>query len=125
MPSTGSDTAGLITCERCEGCFGAWGRPLAFHSRKLSSLSRDEEARDKARSALELPLWTLGDDLDHVLSSAGTDRPALIDKLRLKADGKLTEEQVTRGRTWPRPHAALPALLTKHASFESPPNLFS
>ena len=144
----GSETACLITCERCEGCFGAWGRPFAFHSRLLSGLSREEEARDKvhmartsqlssaaallpsphrpcsrreftppsftnssrvtsshlapatrlpppqARTALELPLWTLGDDLDDVIALAGTDRAALVSKLKLKASGQLTAEQL-------------------------------
>ena len=56
---SGKDTAGLISCERSEACFGAWGRPFIFHARKLVGMGRDEEARDKARAALELPLWTL------------------------------------------------------------------
>ena len=43
----GAETSALVTCERTQVCFGAWGRPFAFHARMLSSLGRDEEARDK------------------------------------------------------------------------------
>lgn len=57
-------------------------------------MGRDEEARDKARAALELPLWTLGDDLDYAIQKASTDSETLVAKLRLKADGKLTQEQL-------------------------------
>ena len=92
--SRGSETAALVTCERVQACFGAWGRPFAFHARMLAGLGRDEEARDKARAALELPLWTLGDDLETILEMANTDRDALVSKLRLKADGQLTAEQL-------------------------------
>ena len=64
------------------------------HARMLAGLGRTEEARDKARAALELPLWTLGDDLEEMLALAGTEREALVARLRLKADGKLTPEQL-------------------------------
>lgn len=94
LPLAGSVTAALITCEKNEGTFGAWGRPFAFHARLLSSLDRSEEARDKARAALDLPLWTLGDDLETVLGLADMDRDALVAKLRTKAAGKLTSEQL-------------------------------
>ena len=90
----GSETAALITCERATNVFGAWGRPCAFHARMLASLGRDEEARDKARNALELPLWTLGDDLDEILAIAQTDREQLTARLQIKADGSLTPEQL-------------------------------
>ena len=90
----GSETAALVTCERTQGCFGAWGRPFAFHSRMLRSLSRDEEARDKARSGLELPLWTLGDDIDEILQIACMERGSLVAKLQEKADGKLSPEEL-------------------------------
>lgn len=94
----GSDTAALITCERSQNCFGAWGRPFAFHARILNGLGRDEEARDKARAALELPLWTLGDDVDEVLALACMERATLIANLKLKADGKLTPQQAAQSR---------------------------
>jgi len=90
----GAETSALVTCERAQACFGAWGRPFAFHARMLDGLDRDEEARDKARSALDLPLWTLGDDLGAMLALAQTDSEALVAKLRLKAAGKLTPEQL-------------------------------
>jgi hypothetical protein len=46
----GSETSALVTCERAEKVFAAWGRPLAVHSRMLNGLDRDEEARDKVRA---------------------------------------------------------------------------
>ena len=55
---SGSEEAALITCERNQRCFEQWGRPFAFHARLLRSLDRSEEARDVARHALSLPLWT-------------------------------------------------------------------
>lgn len=90
----GSETAALITCERAQGCFPAWGRPCSYHARLLASLGRAEEARDKAREALELPLWTLGDDLAEVLALAEVELPALVAKLNLKAAGELTPEML-------------------------------
>ena len=44
--------AALITCERNQACFAAWGRPFAFHALRLLDLEREEEARDLARQAL-------------------------------------------------------------------------
>ena len=51
--------AALIACERSSQLLGAWGHPQGFHARMLHSLGREEEARDVARAALSLPLWTL------------------------------------------------------------------
>jgi hypothetical protein len=90
----GSDTAALVTCERSQACFGAWGRPFAFHARMLHSLWRDEEARDKARAAFERPWWTLGDDPDEMLGFAKSNREEEVARLQLKAEGKLTTEQL-------------------------------
>lgn len=94
----GSDQAALITCERSQSCFGAWGRPCAFHARMLNDLGRDEEARDKARAALELPLWTLGDDLEAIVNIAQMAPEALVADLELKAEGKLTPQQIAKNR---------------------------
>jgi hypothetical protein len=63
------------------------------HARTDHECTRCAVSR-QARSALELPLWTLNDDLDEILSLAQKEREALVEKLRLKADGKLTLEQL-------------------------------
>ena len=89
----GSAQAALITCERSP-LFGAWGRPFAFHARMLAGLGRDEEARDLARQALSMPLWTLGDDLAEVCAIAQTTVEKLAATCRLRADGGLTPEQL-------------------------------
>lgn len=90
----GSEQAGLIACERAQQCFGAWGRPFAFHAQRLRELGRNEEARDLARQALEQPLWTLGAALDEVLALAESSREELLARVELKAAGKMTPEQL-------------------------------
>ena len=95
----GAETAALIACERAEGCFLAWGRPSAFHARMLVGLGRDEEARDKARAALDLPLWTLGAPLDEqILAWAQMPSKELLDKLHLKREGGLTARELQQRR---------------------------
>lgn len=53
-------SSALITCERANTLFPGWGSPHVFHANKLKEFGRDKEARDAARFALQLPLWTLG-----------------------------------------------------------------
>jgi len=86
--------AALITCERNQACFAAWGRPFAFHALRLLDLEREEEARDLARQALSMPLWTLSADLEEVLSIAQMSREELTAKLRLKESGQQTAEEL-------------------------------
>ena len=90
----GNDMAGLVTCERSQNVFGAWGRPAAFHARTLASIGNDEEARDQARTALELPLWTLGDDLEEVLKISQTERADLLSRLTDRAAGKPSAQEL-------------------------------
>lgn len=90
----GSAEAALITCERAQRAFQAWGHPYAYHARLLARLGRDEEARDLARHALGLPLWTLGDDLDAICELAQSSVPELAATLRMKAAGRLTEAEL-------------------------------
>ena len=47
---------------------------------------------------MELPLWTLGYDVDEVLALACMERETLISNLKLKADGKLTPQQAAQNR---------------------------
>lgn len=91
----GSEESALITCERTQRAFQAWGAPYAFHSRMLRRYSRGEEARDLARFAIGQPLWTLGgDDLVELCGLAKSSQTELASQLRDKADGKLSEEDL-------------------------------
>jgi len=87
----------LITCERNQACFKAWGRPFIFHSKILSKLGRMEESRDCARHALTLPLWTFGYDLSEVCSLAETDVETLTAQLERRAEGEMSPEQLREG----------------------------
>lgn len=83
--ASGSVESALITCERCQTLFKAWGRPFAFHARLLGTLDRNEEARDTARQALQMPLWTVDDDISAICAIACTTREDLVSELKLKA----------------------------------------
>jgi hypothetical protein len=65
----------LITCEKAAVSFPGWGRSRYFHSCVLQKLNRLQEARDVARAALQLPLWTLNYDVFQVGSVAGFHTP--------------------------------------------------
>lgn len=92
--AAGSEQAALITCEKNQACFGAWGRPFAFHSQTLRQLDRPEECRDLARHALTMPLWTLGAELSELCALAETSIEELAGTTRLRASGELTPEQL-------------------------------
>lgn len=95
--ASGSEQAALIACERSSQLLPVWGHPMGFHARMLQSLGREEEARDVARAALSLPLWTLSPmPLDEIISIAQSTPEELAATKRLKADGKLTEEELRK-----------------------------
>lgn len=77
----GNEISALVTCERAVNVFYSWGQPLVFHSRLLSKLGRDKEAKETALSALALPKWTLAtsqEDLHKITKTAGyTDSKVL------------------------------------------------
>ncbi len=50
----------LVTCERANTLFPGWASPHVYHARLLQRLGRAMEARDSARFALQMPLWTMG-----------------------------------------------------------------
>lgn len=54
------DSSALVTCERAAAAFVGWGAMHVYHSGVLTGMGRALEARDAARAALQLPLWTLG-----------------------------------------------------------------
>lgn len=90
----GDTQSALIACEASELRFGRWGRPYSFHAALLEESGRAEEARDVARQALALPLWTAGHDLEALATLACTTIDELVAKARLASEGKLTEEQL-------------------------------
>lgn len=56
----GDASSALVTCERAAAAFVGWGAMHVYHSGVLAGMRRPLEARDAARAALQLPLWTLG-----------------------------------------------------------------
>ena len=57
---SGNDVSALVTCERAVSIFYGWGHPLLWHANMLSGIpGRESEARDCARAALGMPVWTV------------------------------------------------------------------
>eukprot|EP00871_Galdieria_phlegrea_P003883 jgi/Galph1/4496/GphlegSOOS_G3167.1 len=73
--SKGNVQSALITCEKAAVSFPGWGRSRFFHALVLRRLGRIQEARDAARAALQLPLWTLKYDPVEVAHVAGFQEP--------------------------------------------------
>ncbi|GAB0497852.1 hypothetical protein MMPV_009189 [Pyropia vietnamensis] len=66
------NSSALVTCERAAGAFVGWGAMHVFHSGVLTGMGRPLEARDAARAALQLPLWTLGPEhMSTAVAAAG------------------------------------------------------
>ena len=123
----GSEQAGLIACERSQQCFSAWGRPFIFHANRLTELGRDEEARDLARQALEMPLWTLG-TLSHAirghLAKHAHTTALLLPRSDPPGDGNGSDGRLLHGRCPRRPsllqfpsRAHLPAQMRRSTRF--------
>jgi len=59
----GKPEEALITCSRASNLLSDWGQLHWLHSETLSKVGgRELEARDCARAALQMPLWSLGED---------------------------------------------------------------
>lgn len=56
----GDKASALVTCERAAVAFAGWAGMVAFHAGVLDGMGRSSEARDAARFALSMPLWTVG-----------------------------------------------------------------
>lgn len=58
--SNENEISALVTCERAVNLFYGWGHPVRFHAEILNRMvGRETEARDAARSAMGLPVWTI------------------------------------------------------------------
>jgi hypothetical protein len=69
-----NEISALVTCERAVSVFYGWAFPMRLHSRMLTRLGRDKEAKDTARAALAMPIWTLASsrkELEEITIDAG------------------------------------------------------
>lgn len=91
----GDAQSALVTCEASARAQGGWGRAHAFHAGMLRELGRATEARDAARFALQLPLWTLPEAgaLADMGAMAGYQDAASLGRIyrRLYEDGRAEE----------------------------------
>lgn len=94
----GDYQSALVCAERAGTAFPGWGRGHAFHARLLVRGERMLEARDAARFSLQLPLWTLYDNLDEISALAGYEDPSSLEKIfaRLASDERI--EEITQGK---------------------------
>ena len=93
----GADVSALVTCERAVSIFYGWGHPLNFHARLMAKIpGREAEARDAARAAFGMPVWTIAstmEDLDGLAKLAGfTGAPILGEMHKFRASDPRTEE---------------------------------
>jgi len=67
----GDQTASLVAAERSAKIQHGWGSAYRFQAQLYEKLGREKEARDAAKLALMMPLWTLGGDVNEVVRLAG------------------------------------------------------
>lgn len=82
----GDQTSAAVTAERAGVASHGWGRPQAFLSRLMEEQGRMESAREAARAALSLPIWTLGAPFEEVALRAGWERPITAQPYRTLAE---------------------------------------
>eukprot|EP00186_Timspurckia_oligopyrenoides_P004025 CAMPEP_0182451846 /NCGR_PEP_ID=MMETSP1172-20130603/43943_1 /TAXON_ID=708627 /ORGANISM="Timspurckia oligopyrenoides, Strain CCMP3278" /LENGTH=330 /DNA_ID=CAMNT_0024649653 /DNA_START=155 /DNA_END=1147 /DNA_ORIENTATION=+ len=75
------EQSGLITVEKMASSFPGWGYSHAYNARLLLKLGRELEARDAARFAIHLPLWTLDDSLSEIAKIAGYQEVESLKKM--------------------------------------------
>lgn len=69
--SKGKSEEALITCARAAALLPEWGSLHWVHSKTIMMVGgRELEARDCARAALQMPLWTVGPEIDKVIATA-------------------------------------------------------
>lgn len=77
----GDSQSALITMERACQAFPGWARSHCYHARLLSRLNRPLEARDAARFSLQMPLWTMNDNVQEIAELAGYQDPSSLPKI--------------------------------------------
>lgn len=96
----GDEQSALITCERAATTFPGWGRGHAFHANILRDMGRESEARDAARFALQIPLWTLGghDVVENMRQLAGYVEEESLPKIFKRLYEDKREKEIEEGK---------------------------
>lgn len=96
----GDTESALVTCERANVLFPGWAGPHVFYARVLSKAGRDMEARDAARFALQMPLWTMGslDELKEMGRLAGYVDDSSLEKIYQRLFEDRRENEVQEGK---------------------------
>mmetsp|Transcript_52957 Transcript_52957/g.129340 ORF Transcript_52957/g.129340 Transcript_52957/m.129340 type:complete len:384 (+) Transcript_52957:3-1154(+) len=105
----GDVTSALIAAERNANLQHGWGRGFMQQAQVFAQLGREIEARDAAKMALMMPLWSLGVPFEMAAAMAGADDATSLEgRLRLMsrctreaemAQGQSTAQHVALGRT--------------------------
>lgn len=95
----GDTMSAAITAERSGSAAPGWARPQAFLSRLMAKQGRPEPAREAARAALTLPLWTLGMPFEEVAERAGWSSPFKADPYRILAEDE-SKPPLDRAAHW-------------------------
>ena len=90
----------LVTCERANTLFSGWASPHVYHARVLKKLGRETEARDAARFALQMPLWTMGggDTVSQMGRLAGYQDEASLRKIYQRLYEDKREKDIGEGK---------------------------
>jgi hypothetical protein len=94
---TGADVSALVTCERAVSIFYGWGHPLLWHANMLAGIpGRESEARDCARAAFGMPIWTVASNmmqLDSLAKLAGFTGAQILGEMHaFRANDPRTDE---------------------------------
>eukprot|EP00177_Eucheuma_denticulatum_P006685 GFKZ01012157.1.p1 GENE.GFKZ01012157.1~~GFKZ01012157.1.p1 ORF type:complete len:236 (-),score=47.75 GFKZ01012157.1:645-1277(-) len=102
----GDQQSALVTCERAAGVFVGWGKMHVFHAEVLEEMGRDGEARDAARVALQMPLWTLGKGgVDRMREMAGYKEKESLERIYRRLYEDEREAEIKEGK--PKEQVAL------------------
>ena len=82
----GDTMAACVTADRCTTAVPDFGEPHVFRTALLDRLGRGEAARESARAALTLPIWTLGAPFEPVALKAGWAHPVTSAPFHAAAD---------------------------------------
>ncbi|MCP4807025.1 MAG: hypothetical protein GY913_26745 [Proteobacteria bacterium] len=82
----GDEMAACVTADRCTTAIPDFGEPHVFRTALLDRLGRHDSARESARAALTLPLWTLGAPFEAVALKAGWAKPVTSARFHEAAD---------------------------------------
>ena len=90
----------LVTCERAVSLFYGWGHPVAFHADMLMMIGRETEAKDAARAALGMPLWTVGRNkagLERAATTAGFTGTEILGEMHAYRAAEERTEEIKEG----------------------------